>query len=187
MAVSTIEYCSAHTLILRLSDRDGGTSVDYTRSQERKKLLMALGVLFVEEFSLTSAEQWSSMWIVLQELKQSPFHSVAFYRLQAMIKCNCHQSKATISSSTVLLTNFAISFLGNFVRMTDEAGQTVFQRMWRRLIDAHAEGMQRHTNQFFKLELQNITIGKYNPHQLTSTESVLKTDSVDSDVHVSRF
>ena len=43
-----------------------------------------------------------------------------------------------------------------------------------------------HTNQFFKRGLQTITIGKYRPQQLTSTESVLKMDSVDSDVHVNR-
>ena len=44
-----------------------------------------------------------------------------------------------------------------------------------------------HTNQFFKRGLQTITIGKYKPQQLTSTESVLKMDSVDSDVHVNRL
>ena len=44
-----------------------------------------------------------------------------------------------------------------------------------------------HTNQFFKRGLQTISIGKYRPRQLTSTESVLKMDSVDSDVHVNRL
>ena len=44
-----------------------------------------------------------------------------------------------------------------------------------------------HTNQFFKRGLQTITIVKYKPRQLTSTESVLKMDSVDSDVHVNRL
>ena len=44
-----------------------------------------------------------------------------------------------------------------------------------------------HTNQFFERGLQTITIGKYRPQQLTSTESVLKMDSVDSDVHVNRL
>ena len=44
-----------------------------------------------------------------------------------------------------------------------------------------------HTNQFFKRGLQTITIGKFKPQQLTSTESVLKMDSVDSDVHVNRL
>ena len=44
-----------------------------------------------------------------------------------------------------------------------------------------------HTNQFFKRGLQTITIGKYKPQQLTSTESVLKMDSVDSDIHVNRL
>ena len=44
-----------------------------------------------------------------------------------------------------------------------------------------------HTNQLFKRGLQTITIGKYKPQQLTSTESVLKMDSVDSDVHVNRL
>ena len=44
-----------------------------------------------------------------------------------------------------------------------------------------------HTNQFFKRGLQTISIGKYRPRQLTSTESVLKMDSVDSDVHVNHL
>ena len=41
-------------------------------------LLWALEVLFVEEVSLISAEQWSAMDIVLQELKQTtlPFNGV---------------------------------------------------------------------------------------------------------------
>ena len=45
---------------------------------ERKMLLLALEVLFVEEISLISAEQWSSMDIVPQELKQTtlPFGGV---------------------------------------------------------------------------------------------------------------
>ena len=42
-----------------------------------------------------------------------------------------------------------------------------------------------HTNQFFKRGLQTISIGKY--RQMSSTESVLKMDSVDSDVHVNRL
>ena len=44
-----------------------------------------------------------------------------------------------------------------------------------------------HTNQLFNSGLQTISIGKYRPHQLTSSESVLKLDSVDSDVHVNRL
>ena len=44
-----------------------------------------------------------------------------------------------------------------------------------------------HANQFFKRGLQTSSIDKYRPHQLTSTESVLKMDSVDSDVHVNRL
>ena len=44
-----------------------------------------------------------------------------------------------------------------------------------------------HTNQFFKRGLQTITVGKHRPRQLTSTESVLKMGSVDSDVHVNRL
>ena len=44
-----------------------------------------------------------------------------------------------------------------------------------------------HTNQFFKRGLQSISVGKYKPQQLTSTESVLKMDSVDSDIHVNRL
>ena len=44
-----------------------------------------------------------------------------------------------------------------------------------------------HTKQLFKRGLQTISIGKYRPHQLTSTESVLKMDSVDSEVHVNRL
>ena len=44
-----------------------------------------------------------------------------------------------------------------------------------------------HTNQFFKHGLQSISFGKYRLQQLTSTESVLKTGSVDSDNHVNRL
>ena len=36
----------------------------------KKMLLLAVEVLFVEEISLISAEQWSAMNIILQELKQ---------------------------------------------------------------------------------------------------------------------
>ena len=39
----------------------------------------------------------------------------------------------------------------------------------------------------FKRCLQTITIGKYKPNQLTSTESVLKMGRVDRDVHVNRL
>ena len=106
---------------------------------EKKMLLLALEVLFVEEVSLISAEQWSAMDIVLQELKQTtlPFGGVLVIASGDQMQLPSIEGN-DIFLSPVLLTNFALFFLGHFVRMTDEAGQTVLRHMWRRPIDAPA-------------------------------------------------
>ena len=105
---------------------------------EKKVLLLAVEVLFVEEVSWISAEQWCAMYIILQELRQSnlPFAGIL------VIASGDMQLPATdgnaIFLSPVLLTNFALFFLSNFVRMTDEAGQKVLRQMWKRPIEAGA-------------------------------------------------
>ena len=106
---------------------------------DKKMLLMALEVLFVEEVSLISAEQWSAMDLTLQELKQStlPFGGVS------VIASGDHMQLPSIEGndiflSPVLLTNFAMFFLSHFVRMTDADGQTVLRHMWKRPINAPA-------------------------------------------------
>ena len=106
---------------------------------DKKMLLVALEVLFVEEVSLISAEQRSAMDITLQELKQSslPFGGVLVIvsgdQMQ-LPSIDCHD----IFLSPVLLTNFALFVLGHFVRMTDKDGQTVLRHMWKRPINPAA-------------------------------------------------
>ena len=112
------------------------TKLDF---RNHKKILLALEVLFVEEISLISAEQWSAMDIVLQELRQS---SLPFGGILVIASGDQMQLPAIdgndIFLSPLLLTNFALFFLEHFVRMTDEAGQKVLRYMWRRPIDAPA-------------------------------------------------
>ena len=98
--------------------------------RNKKMLLLALEVLFVEEVSLISAEQWSAMDIVLQELKQTtlPFGGVLVIASGDQMQLPSIEGN-DIFLSPVLLTNFALFFLGHFVRMTDEAGQTVLRHM----------------------------------------------------------
>ena len=106
---------------------------------DKKMLLLALEVLFVEEISLVSAEQWSAMDIVLQELKEStlPFGGILVIASGDQMQLPSIDGN-DIFLSPVLLTNFAMFFLSHFVRMTDEAGQTVLRHMWKRPIDAPA-------------------------------------------------
>ena len=106
---------------------------------DKKMLLLALEVLFVEEVSLISAEQWSAMDITLQELKQStlPFGGVLVIASGDQMQLPSIDGN-DIFLSPVLLTNFALFFLGHFVRMTDQAGQTVLRHMWKRPINPAA-------------------------------------------------
>ena len=113
------------------------TKLDFRN--DKKMLLLALEVLFVEEISLISAEQWSAMDIVLQELKEStlPFGGILVIASGDQMQLPSIEGN-DIFLSPVLLTNFAMFFLSHFVRMTDEAGQTVLRHMWKRPIDAPA-------------------------------------------------
>ena len=79
------------------------------------------------------------MDIVLQELKQTtlPFGGVLVIASGDQMQLPSIEGN-DILLSPVLLTNFALYFLGHFVRMTDEAGRTVLRHMWRRPIDAPA-------------------------------------------------
>ena len=106
---------------------------------DKKMLLLALEVLFVEEVSLISAEQWSAMDMTLQELKQStlPFGGVLVIASGDQMQLPCIEG-SDIFLSPVLLTNFALFFLDHFVRMTDQAGQTVLRHMWKRPINPAA-------------------------------------------------
>ena len=106
---------------------------------DKKMLLMALEVLFVEEVSLISAEQWSAMDLTLQELKQStlPFGGVLVIASGDQMQLPSIEGN-DIFLSPVLLTNFAMFFLSHFVRMTDADGQTVLRHMWKRPINAPA-------------------------------------------------
>ena len=106
---------------------------------DKKMLLLALEVLFVEEVSLISAEQWSAMDITLQELKQSslPFGGVLVIASGDQMQLPSIDGN-DIFLSPVLLTNFALFFLGHFVRMTDKDGQTVLRHMWKRPINPAA-------------------------------------------------
>ena len=106
---------------------------------DKKMLLLALEVLFVEEVSLISAEQWSAMDITLQELKQSslPFGGVLVNASGDQMQLPSIDGN-DIFLSPVLLTNFALIFLGRFVRMTDKDGQTVLRHMWKRPINPAA-------------------------------------------------
>ena len=101
-----------------------------------KKSFLALEELFVEEVGLISAEQWSAMIITLQDSKQSslPFGGV-------LVIANGDQMQQPsiegndVFFGPVLLTNFALFFLGKFVRMTDEDGEIALRHMWKRLIN----------------------------------------------------
>ena len=106
---------------------------------DKKMLLMALEVLFVEEVSLISAEQWSAMDLTLQELKQStlPFGGVLVIASGDQMQLPSIEGN-DIFLSPILLTNFAMFFLSHFVRMTDADGQTVLRHMWKRPINAPA-------------------------------------------------
>ena len=76
-----------------------------------KMLLLALEVLFVEEVSLISAEQWSAMDNTLQELKQSslPFGGVLVIESGDQMQLPSIDGN-DIFLSPVLLTNFALFF-----------------------------------------------------------------------------
>ena len=106
---------------------------------EKKMLLLALEVLFVEEISLISAEQWAAMDIVLQELKESklPFGGILVIASGDQMQLPAIDGN-DIFLSPVLLTNFALFFLQHFVRMTDEEGQKVLRHMWKRPISPEA-------------------------------------------------
>ena len=106
---------------------------------DKKMLLLALEVLFVEEISLISAEQWAAMDIVLQELKESklPFGGILVIASGDQMQLPAIDGN-DIFLSPVLLTNFALFFLQHFVRMTDEEGQKVLRHMWKRPIDPQA-------------------------------------------------
>ena len=78
---------------------------------EKKMLLLALEVLFVEEISLISAEQWAVMDIVLQELKESklPFGGILVIASGDQMQLPAIDGN-DISLSPILLTNFASFF-----------------------------------------------------------------------------
>ena len=109
------------------------SKLDY--KNDKKMLLLAVEVLFVEEISLISAEQWSAMDIILQELKQvtMPFGGILVVASGDQMQLPAI-SGSDIFFSPVLLTNFALFFLEHFVRMTDADGQTILKHMWRRPI-----------------------------------------------------
>ena len=106
---------------------------------DKKVLLLAVEVLFVEDVSLISAEQWCAMDIILQELRQSnlPFAGILVIASGDQMQLPAIDGN-DIFLSPVLLTNFALFFLSNFVRMTDAAGQKVLREMWKRPIEAGA-------------------------------------------------
>ena len=104
---------------------------------DKKVLLLAVEVLFVEEVGLISAEQWCAMDIIHQDLRQS---NLPFAGNSVIASGDQMQLRAIdgndIFLSPVLLTNFDLFFLSNLVRMTDEAGAKVLREMWRRPIEA---------------------------------------------------
>ena len=106
---------------------------------DQKMLLLALEVLFVEEISLITAEQWAAMDVVLQELKESklPYGGILVIASGDQMQLPAIDGNV-IFSSPLLLANFALFFLQHFVRMTDEEGQKVLHHMRKRPIDPEA-------------------------------------------------
>ena len=113
------------------------TKLDHRNN--KKILLLALEVLFVEVVSLISAKQWSAIDITLRELKQSslPFGGVLVFAILDQMQLPSNDGNE-IFLSPVFLTNIALFFLGHFVRMTDKDGQTVLRHMWTRPINPAA-------------------------------------------------
>ena len=105
------------------------------RKNEKKCILLAIEVLFVEEISLISAEQWSAMDIILQQLRSCsfPFGGILVIASGDQMQLPAIQGRE-IFLSPILLTNFHLRFLSDFVRMTDLAGQRLLTLMWGRPI-----------------------------------------------------
>ena len=106
---------------------------------ERKALLMAMQVLFVEEIGLISAQQWAAMDLILQQLKFStiPFGGVLI--IATGDPCQLPSVSGTnLFMSPLLMTTFNLHLLQYFVRMRDTDGQNVLQCLWEKPITSEA-------------------------------------------------
>ena len=94
------------------------------RKNDKKCFLVAIQVLFVEEISLVSAEQWSAMDLFLQHLRNCtlPFGGILVIAAGDQMQFPAIQGRENFLSP-VSLTNFHLRFLADFVRMTDLARQ----------------------------------------------------------------